>query len=154
MPKKFYIDGYNVIFSTFLRDFELEKARDYLIQFSKVYVPDTVVVVFDGREGIPSGISSSSYVKYTRGESADDYIKRMVEKEKDRSRIFVVTNDKSIIGYVKYLGAHVMSPAEFMGGPKHKDRASPDKESLSEMEKKKINEELFEIWTKGGKKND
>ncbi len=154
MPRKFYIDGYNVIFSTFLREFELEKAREYLIQFSKVYTPDTVIVVFDGREGIPSGISPTNYVRYTRGESADDYIKRMVEREKDRSRVFVVTKDKSIIGYVRYLGAHVMSPEEFMGGPKHRSRSSPFKEGLPESEKRKINEELLKIWTEGGKKDD
>ncbi len=151
MPKKFYVDGYNVIFSTFLRDFELEKARDYLIQFSRVYVPDIVIIVFDGKEGVPSAISPSNFVRFTRGESADDYIKRMVEKEKDRSRIFVVTNDKSIIGYVRYLGAHVISPDIFMGGPKHRGKISNDKESLSEIEKKKINEELLKLWDKNPK---
>ncbi len=153
MPKKFYVDGYNVIFSTFLRDLELEKAREYLIQFSKVYVPDTVIIVFDGKEGIPSALSATNYVRFTRGESADDYIKRAVEKEKDRSKIFVVTNDKSIIGYVRYLGARVMPPDEFMGGPKHKRKPTNDKESIPEVIKKRINEELLELWLKkGGKK--
>lgn len=153
MPKKFYVDGYNVIFSTFLRDLELEKARDYLIQFSKVYVPDEVVIVFDGKEGVPSVLSSTSYVRFTRGESADEYIKRAVEKEKDRSRIFVVTNDKSIVGYVRYLGARVMTPDEFMGGPKHRNKSISDKDTIPEIEKKRINEELLELWLKkGGKK--
>ncbi len=152
MPRKYYVDGYNVIFSTFLRDFELEKARDYLIQFSRVYVPDVVIIVFDGKEGIPSAISPSNFVRFTRGESADDYIKRMVEREKDRSRVFVVTNDKSIIGYVRYLGAHVMSPDVFMGGPKHPQKTLNDKDSLPEIEKKKINEELLKLWEKNPKR--
>ena len=151
MPRKYYVDGYNVIFSTFLRDFELEKAREYLIQFSKVYVPDIVIIVFDGKEGVPSAISLSNFVRFTRGESADDYIKRMVEQEKDRSRIFVVTNDKSIIGYVRYLGAHVVTPDAFMGGPKHRRKPANDKESLPEIEKKKINEELLKLWGKDPK---
>lgn len=151
MPRKYYVDGYNVIFSTFLRDFELEKAREYLIQFSRVYVPDVVIIVFDGKEGVPSAILLSNFVRFTRGESADDYIKRMVEQEKDRSRIFVVTNDKSIIGYVRYLGAHVVNPDVFMGGPKHRRKLANDKESLPEIEKKKINEELLKLWGKDPK---
>ncbi len=141
--KHYIVDGYNVIFSTFLSELELQRARDILISFAGTYAPDRVTIVFDGRAGIIG--PSMPNVVFTKGEKADDYIKRLVESIKDRGRVIVVTNDKSIIGYVKYLGARTISPKQFLDNPPRRNMEK-FKGSLSESEKQKINRELKELW--------
>ncbi len=144
MAKHYVVDGYNVIFSTFLGELELQRAREILISFAGTYAPDVVTIVFDGRVGIAG--PSMPNVIFTKGEKADDYIKRFVENTKDRGRIIVVTNDKSIIGYVRYLGAKTISPKQFLDNPPRRKSMEKFKGSLSESEKQKINRELKALW--------
>ncbi len=140
--KHYIVDGYNVIFSTFLSELELQRARDILISFAGSYAPNKVTIVFDGKVGVLG--PSSENVVFTKGEKADDYIKRMVKNSKERGRVIVVTNDKSIIGYVRYLGAKTISPKQFIDMPPSSGRRVS--KMLTERDRHMINAELKKLW--------
>ncbi len=141
--KHYIVDGYNVIFSTFLNELELPRAREILLSIAGSYAPHRVTIVFDGKVGVIG--PSMRNVVFTKGEKADDYIKRMVEKMRDRGRVIVVTNDKSIIGYVKYLGAKTITPKQFVNKPPSTGGKKMN-DILTEREKQKINRELKALW--------
>jgi len=138
--KKYLVDGYNVIFSTHLKEMEIQEARDYLISFVNSHYSQRVIVIFDGRSGV---IGGKKGVVFTTSGSADDYIKKYVEKNAKKEAIVVVTRDKEIISYVKSFGAQVMQPDKFLKveKPKHfvKGVLKPD-------EARKITKELEKLW--------
>lgn len=149
MPKLYLVDGYNVIFSSDLVHLPMEKARKTLVELGKVYAPDRVVVVFDGkREVVPPEPLKGAV--FTKGESADEYIKRMVEQERDRSALVVVTRDKSLAGYVRHLGARIMDPKAFLAGPTRPQAPSQpvEKPSLPPEQEQALMEELLRAWRK------
>ena len=140
---KFYIiDGYNVIFSSYLKIKPMEKAREELLAICKSRFGANFLLVFDGREGIISE-SREKRVVFTKSMSADDYIKKYVEKEKNRNAIVVISRDKALIDYCRYLGAKTQGP-EFIFKTEHLPRG--EERGLSIEEERKITEELKKIW--------
>jgi len=139
----YLVDGYNLILTTRFGEMEMERAREYLVAFGKVYAPDRVIIVFDGKGG---GGSPRPGVVFTReGESADDYMKRFIRNCEKPQELTVVTEDREITGFAGNLGAGVMSTREFVKGPRRlrPRRGSP---GLSEKKRSEINEELREDW--------
>lgn len=151
MEETFIVDGYNVIYSMYPKTKDLESAREELIKLSKLYSNKRVIIVFDGKGGISSNHHKD--VVFTKGESADDYIKRLVRNSKHPNNITVVTKDKNIVSYVKPIGAKTMPPHEFFQGPKNfrKRRETMafthlEKGVLTPRQVKDINSELVKLW--------
>jgi predicted RNA-binding protein with PIN domain len=144
MPVQYIVDGYNVIFSTPLKQAGIEQAREILTMLV-LRIGKPVKVVFDGREGIVSEVKRP-YVVYTKGISADEYIKRWVKAQKDTQGIVVVTKDREIQSYVRNLGAKVMKPEEFYEMLQRKPRERLIKGILTKKEADEINNELLKLW--------
>jgi len=138
----YLVDGYNVILTTRFREMEMEKAREYLVSFCKVFAPHEVIVVFDGKEGIFHHLPGAVF---TKGESADEYIRRWLRKNARPGEVIVVTEDREIRGVAGDLGARVMSAREFVKGP----RRLVSKRSGGQPQGKQvkdINRELMDEW--------
>jgi predicted RNA-binding protein with PIN domain len=76
-----------------------------------------VAVVFDGAPEQHFG-DGASYkgvrVFYSeRGSNADERIKQMVERERERRTLIVVTSDRALADYVRRCGAQVIRSGEF-----------------------------------------
>ena len=144
MAIHYIVDGYNLIFSTPLGQANLEEAREILTMLV-LRIGHPVTVVFDGREGI-TNMRKRQYVVYTKGLSADEYIKKWVEEQKDRQGIVVVTRDRQIQSYVRNLGAKIMEPQEFYNLLQRRPkRRKLIKGVLTEEEAQDINRELLDL---------
>jgi predicted RNA-binding protein with PIN domain len=127
----YIVDGYNVIFSG--RNLEsgrgIEDSRIKFLMLLGSYSRRKkveILVVWDGKGGPPGpGRGRSGSVETSplpvkslqsgEGQSADEKIVRLVERNRKRKRITVVSNDRRhIIGVVKNLGAKTMSVQEFL----------------------------------------
>ncbi len=123
MSLNIIVDGYNVIRqSDRLIDMEavsLEKGRKGLIKMLADYRKlkgHSITVIFDGWESDNIGSSSEilqgiDIIYSGRGEKADDLIKKMADKLRDK--IVVVTSDKDIATHVLRKGAVVIPSPEF-----------------------------------------
>ena len=144
MAKHYIVDGYNVIFSTNLKELGMERARGVLSEIAGLYVPDKVTIVYDGQVDV-EGFTRPGVV-FTKGEKADDYIKRMIERSKDRQRLVIVTRDKSIIGYAKYMRCKVLDPKRFVENPPRAAQQRLVKGVLTPKQVEFINRELAKAW--------
>lgn len=155
MSLHFIIDGYNLIKQApHLNKASLEDSRKALISLLSLYQPqgsrrNRVTVVYDGRQGSFSapGYSSSVGIIFTQGESADDKIKRMVEKSENPRNVAVVTNDREIQCFARQRRAQVITVEDFLAKcdcPKSKGK-SEDK-IVGPLEAAEINEEMKKIW--------
>ena len=145
---------------------KLRSGRDGLVHFIEAYRPhgsrrNEVTVVFDGKEDVASHEEKKSSVRvlFSRNESADDEIKRMVEVSRNPKRMVVVSDDKAIMFYCRAAGARVKSVKEFLadstaGGKTRNAQEARDeeKEELSAEAAAKITAYLKGIWVKEDKK--
>lgn len=117
------IDGYNVIRLTpvwqELDAMDLRQGREALLASLAAYrrtKKHPITVVFDGGESVEISGNRDYYqgilILYShRGEKADDVIKRLVARERERS--LVISSDREIVEYALKAGAAVMSAPEF-----------------------------------------
>ncbi len=89
---------------------------------------------------------------YSREESADTRIKRMVESSKNPRNIAVVSDDREIQFFIKSLGAIAIGVEEFVNPQPAKSRQAkkedPAKADLNYTDIDKINKELKQLWLK------
>jgi len=142
VAKTYLIDGYNAIFSTTLKEYSMERAREILIEWVRELVGEKGIVVFDGDEKVLHRRKKG--VVFTKGESADEYIKRKVRDANDRDSLIVVTADKEIQSFVRGLGGKFLTPREFL----RKRTKETEKGVLTEEKIRAINQELKKIWLK------
>ena len=166
MSLHFLIDGYNVIKQVeCLKDLDvLRDARASLvriIQSSRLMKSknNQATIVFDGKgdfnfcRGEDKG---SLKTIFSKGESADETTKRIVNDVANPKQMVVVTDDKAIIFFIRSLGAKRMSVSEFLGGikrrlslqSKQKGRKNPEslKTEITYQQQEAINQELREYW--------
>jgi len=164
MALHFILDGYNVIKQTsLLAEKDLEQGRKGLIKIVETQKPqgsvnNKVTIIFDGKPGVfGSTASSCARILFTSGHSADEKIKDLVDKTKNRKNTVVVTNDKDVRFYVRALGAQVCQVKEFLDKSRWSASSAKGKkkrEALIDIGKKKlsgslaakINSELKDIW--------
>lgn len=95
-----------------------------------------VAVVFDGapEEHFPDGSSFMGVAVYyaERGSNADERIKHMVERERERRTLKVVTSDRALADYVRLCGVEVVRSGDF--------RRRLDSVAEQESEKGKLEE--------------
>jgi predicted RNA-binding protein with PIN domain len=157
MSLHFVLDGYNIIKQLPSQSQKkLKFSRNALLWFVEEKRPqgsrkNKVTVVFDGKEDVlPYKIDSSAEVIFTKNESADDKIKRIVEKSQNPKQVVVVTDDRELRFFVRRLGAKLMSVVEFIS-LKDKTQAPPpkdDKKIIPAHIERAITEELKGIWLK------
>lgn len=162
MSLQYILDGYNVIKCVEeMADCSLDQGRDMLLRTLAHDRPqgslrNQVTVVFDGKDGVwGQKLSIFAKIIFSSGETADDYIKRMIDRSKDLKNIIVVTNDGEIACYVRKSGAKVLSVQEFMFSKKTSSRALNKKrnssgtasfKSITRVAVDKINKEMEDVW--------
>lgn len=91
-------------------------------------------------------VISKVKVIYSKGEIADDKIKRMVRESKQAKNIVVVTNDRDIQYAVGAAGAKVCTVEDFL---KKKSSGSAQVDApISRIQKDQITDEMKDIWLK------
>ena len=116
----YLVDGNNVMAERVGWHRDKPRARrrlmDDLAQFARLKRV-RVSVVFDGapEEQFADGASYKGVrVFYAeRGSNADERIKRMVESERERRTLIVVTSDRALADYVRRCGSQVARSGEF-----------------------------------------
>ena len=117
------IDGYNLIrqsnsFSDLDRQ-DIQLGREALLDTLTAYrriKRHKITVVFDGTNAPPFSQKENRIkgikVKFSRsGESADSFIKRMVNREREKA--LVVSSDLDIVNYAAAKGAATISSSDF-----------------------------------------
>ncbi len=117
------LDGYNIILadeklSRIARN-SLERAREELMQVilsSGRTFRESFVLVFDGKSaGSTQKVAGKLEVRFTRSrETADDLIKSLVGSQHRRRSTCVVSNDLSIVRFVKECGAKAIGSRDFL----------------------------------------
>ncbi len=155
MALRFILDGYNIIRQAFSKNDSLKSERERLLGFIESYRPqgsprNKVTVVFDGREDLYAPRNSSPVeVIFSKGESADECIRKLTEKSPDSKSVVVVTGDRELKFSVKANGAKTMSVKEFLSKAKVNKPKSPEtREDLPLYLSYKITSELKHIWLK------
>jgi len=159
MSLQYIIDGYNLtnhpLFSKNHK--KSEDSRGALLESITKNrltgsVKNEVIVVFDGFPGSPfpqyKYSSCAIQIVFSKEETADEKIKKMVEYSDNRKNIIVVSDDKEIKLSVKMLGATSLGVEEFFGSKGKAQRKTIDlvKPELNYSQISKINQELKKRW--------
>ncbi|MFH0762798.1 MAG: NYN domain-containing protein [Candidatus Omnitrophota bacterium] len=158
MSLQFVIDGYNIIKHPLLASISRKAGgqRAALVEFINsnklTGSPNNrVTIVFDGYPD--SEFSREEFqgvnIIFSRGQSADERIKAIVERSAGSKNIVVVSNDREIKFSVRALGARALAVEEFIGR-KDRKRITPEplKPEISHTQMYKINQELRKLWLK------
>ena len=164
MSLHFLIDGYNAIKKLApLKDMSvLKDARISLvknIQKKRVVKGknNQVTVVFDGKNEFNQYLNQTKgqiKIIFSRGESADETIKRMVSGSVNNKGMVVVTDDRAVKFFTASLGVKTMSINEFFDEEKSKLSRKNTRQKELELAKMEltyqqqevINQELRRIW--------
>jgi len=138
MSLRYLLDGYNIVKQVpSLKNKTLKAGRDSLASFIEGRRPqgslrNKITVVFDGKLDVgPFPGHPSIEIIFSRNESADEAIKDIVKKTKNRACLIVVTDDRDLKLDVRALGCRIMSVAEFLSKPKV--RAKPLTEEVENI---------------------
>lgn len=169
MSRHFLLDGYNILRQMPGTDeLSLEDGRAKLIRFVRDRQPqgsprNAITIVFDGQEGVCSfDFLGQSGVIFSKGETADDLIKRMVEESSAPRDIVLVTDDRDLLYFCRTQGAEIWSVARFLAhGEKAAQKAGTgiaprgtsgnDGKTIPKVFEDRVNRELKDVWLKGKK---
>lgn len=140
----YLIDGNNLIGERAAGPTSRRKLLDELARFVAAKRV-RVAVVFDGapEDFFPDGATYRGVKIYyaARGSDADERIKRMVEHERERHTLRVVTSDGALSRYVRVCGAQVIAVKDFRNQMRE---AQTSEERASERKAEMKGEELDE----------
>ncbi len=128
-----------------------------LLAFRK-FTGSRVILVFDGRvsddlAALAGGEEKFRVIQPPEGESADDVIRRFIDRQKDRRRLFVVSSDREIRAYAHEAGAQPLPCRDFAAVLKV---ALKERKTLKEMDKPEPRPSAMELglWLEvfGGKR--
>jgi predicted RNA-binding protein with PIN domain len=115
-------------------------------------VKNKALIVFDGYPATaqPSNDPAENIeIIFSRRETADQTIKRMLEKAASPKNIVVVSDDKEIIIFTRLIGARPLAVKDFI---RRKDKSTTPaialKPELTYAQMHKINQELRKLWLK------
>jgi predicted RNA-binding protein with PIN domain len=159
MSLRYAIDGYNVIKHPLFTQQAAKKTQDSRISLLELIrinrlcgsSKNQITVVFDGYpDSRYPGYSEHIEVIFSRKETADDTIKRLVQEWGNFKNTVVVSEDKEIKFFVRSYGVKVEDVAGFFrcrekAAIKSKELVEPQ---LSYTQMHKIDEELRRIWLK------
>lgn len=161
MSLHYIIDGYNVVkqVSPWL-DMALEEARKSFLEFIQDKqlagsLRNKITVVFDGRDDVfylPAYSDDTPLIRiiFSKGETADDVILKILNNSSNPKNIVVVSDDRALSLSARSSGAQLMQVKEFLAkSDKHRgDSINHSDHKLSVLQEKQINEELRKIWLK------
>lgn len=159
MSLQYIIDGYNVIrHQAFSHPLKTKNSRRSLIEFIRFEKPcgsakNSCLVVFDGYPEAWNVRESDDYVQviFSGEESADERIKRIIEKSGNPRIVTVVSDDKEIKFFAKAQAANWLSVEEFLLRKKNVkiiDKNDSNKPGLTFQEMDQINKEFKQKWLK------
>ncbi len=151
----FIIDGYNALFrlKPFLKG--TARTREGFLQYIKTARPfgslrNRVTVVFDGAEGIVTSKKTPFHplrVIFSKRETADETIIRLLNREEHPGQTVVVTDDRELAERAKNLGAKTLAVPDFFSALAQKKEPQKDtKPSPESREGKRITEEMKKEW--------
>ena len=156
MSVHYIIDGYNIIKQIpHLTSKKLKSAREGLVQLIKKYkltgsAKNEVTIVFDGQPDVVVPRAKIEFeIYFTKNESADDRIKKMIKASPNPSRLIVVSDDKEIIFFARGHRALVSSASKFLSKilkTSNTKKSTQRKFELSSNLAREITEELRKIW--------
>ncbi len=160
MSLLYVIDGYNLTnssaFSAHKKNKTSAQALIDLMRAKRLTgsLKNKAIVVFDGYPPANEGLVEAQgtiEVIYSRDDSADSKIKHLVERSNNPKNIIVVSDDREIKFFIRFVGAHPLSCGEFIEpGLKKNESKGNLKEDLkpevSYTQMHKINEELRKLW--------
>jgi len=134
------IDGNNFLGFAFPGQIRDPENRLTLVRKLLAYCHFTrsrIILVFDGRVAeeiftLTRGEPKFRVVHPAEDESADSVIVDLIDKQKDRSRLRIVSNDRAIRDYAREAGAESLACKEFAGELK---RTLGERKTLKEMDK-------------------
>jgi len=107
-------------------------------------------VVFDGYPDSPIDNSDKGniMVVFSRVESADERIKKLLELIASPKNVVVVTDDKEIKFFARSCGAKTQSVEDFLSFQTREQiiRANAPEPEITHTQMHKINEELKKLW--------
>lgn len=157
MPLQFVIDGYNIIrhiqFTSIPKKHKdqrqalLEIIKNKRLTGSK---NNKVTIVFDGyaKERQSLVLPENFNLVFSAEETADERIKKMLQKTDGPKNVVVVSDDREIRFFTKSAGCHALAVEEFLEKAQARPLKEPDKPELSYTQAHRINEELKKIWLK------
>ncbi len=141
----------------------IDEQRQQLVRFIEEERPqgsssNDVTLVFDGRVGMggPPRMSGTKAI-FSQDRSADEIIKDIVNKARNKKNIIVVTDDRDVRYAVKAEGAQVLSVKDFLNKPGRGVRKSSElkasaksneSKNISKVLESQITSEMAEIWVK------
>lgn len=164
MSLNYIIDGYNVVKQvSFLTGKKLRSGREGLVRFIERYRPqgskrNEVTIVFDGKADVESPkMKTDIRVIFSKNESADDVIKRMIEKAANPRQYVVVSDDKAVAFYCRSIGAKWLVVKDFIANtglkkPQKKSSYKPEPKELPQDVADKITEDLKKLWVNNDEK--
>jgi hypothetical protein len=157
MSLHFIIDGYNLVkHRSFIPPPGIRDSRFALIQFLRINKPcgspkNKVTIIFDGYSGDFSLSGLEFEVIFSCEDSADERIKKIMEKDPLPKSLIVISDDRQIRDFARLCGVVSLGIEEFLDPPSKKkapQKAAQEKTPLSYSAAHKINEELKRLWLK------
>jgi predicted RNA-binding protein with PIN domain len=164
MSLQYVIDGYNIInhrlFPRATRKIRGSPAALInLINSDNLCgsLKNKITIVFDGypAASCPEKENARIRVIFSRNHSADEVIKKIIEKAPDYKNTVVVSDDKEIAGFVKSCRVKTMGAGEFLCRPEaraagasgnSKTKSQDIKPELNYSQIAEINAELKKLW--------
>lgn len=163
MSLQYIIDGYNIVkhpqFSRLVNK-RISNKRYALLQLIKTKrltgsLKNKIILVFDGYPGTgEAGVLDNSdntvSVVFSGRESADEKIRKLVEKAANPKDIIVVSDDREIRFFIRSYGSRPVGVKEFIspGDDPRLKKEDPWEAKLGYTQMHKINQELRKIWLK------
>jgi predicted RNA-binding protein with PIN domain len=157
MSLHYIIDGYNVMKQVArLTGKRLARGREGFIRFLETERPqgssrNKVTVVFDGRTDVYAPrINSEIEVIFSHNESADEKIKKLVEKYEQKNLV-VVSDDNAVKYSTKIQGASTMEAKEFLCRKSGREKSCAAQEEKINPQTSlgiEITKELEKIWVR------
>jgi len=143
------VDGWNIINKVLPLKTSLSPPQELISYIRRNRLTGSrnnkVTVVFDGKEW--KDIYEREFEIIFTGEiSADEVIKKKVEKYKHKKQIVVISDDRQIIEFIKREGATSQKIEEFVRKKKKNKKRNIFEKEIDEALQNQITEELKKIW--------
>lgn len=144
----YIIDGYNLLHKIPVLKNSITPCRDLIRYIKKDKLTGSknnkVIVVFDG--STPDNLMESDFeVIFSYDKSADEIIKKKIEKFEIKSQVVVVSDDREIRDAAKRARAVSLRTFEFI---KTRVKTQKSEKEISYSLQREITEELRRIWLK------
>ena len=160
MSLQYIIDGCNITHQpNFIKKIpkKTSDSRVALVEFIRIRRPcgsenNKVWLVFDGYPdlALDNLDKSNLNIIFSRNQSADERIKKLLELSDNPKNVIVVSDDKEIIFFARDCRARTISVEEFIRDKSETKRGNliSDEAKVTFSAMHKINEELKKLWLK------